>query len=492
MKLAEFAELQIGASHITQMAMARGNRLFIGPKVRQLRLDARMDQKAMAALLGISVSYLSQLENDDRPLTAKVKAALASAFPLDWTSFDERQEEQLLGAFNWALSDPGAGMPLEAERAERIHLQFPDFAARHVDLHHALRAARERLAMLDEAIGAEAEAPRSPWELTRDWWHQAGHYVHDLDIAAEDLHAELGLNGANNGARLAAALAERHGCRSRLSETDAGTLRAYDASSNILTVSAALPVPSRAFQLAVQLMLLEQGEAMRGIVADAQLGDPAAEGLLLLGLANYAAGALVMPYGAFRAAARALRHDIEPLSRQFGTSFEQACHRLVTLRRAGQRGMPVFFARVDMAGNISKRLSATRLQFGRFGGNCPLWAVHEAAAIPDRIVAQLIEMPDGMRYVTMAKGLVKPSGSYARPPRRYAVALGCEAEHAAHFVYADGLRLADEAAAVPIGPGCRLCPRIGCDQRAVPPLDRPIHVDPDHRSIIPYHFSELR
>lgn len=471
--------------------MARGNRLFIGPKVRQLRIDNRMDQKAMAETLGISVSYLSQLENDDRPLTAKVKAALASAFPLDWTSFDERQEEQLLGAFNWALSDPATGVsPPDAERAERLHLQFPDFSARYVDLHHALKQTRERLAMMDEAIGAEAApAARAPWELVRDWWHEAGNYVHELDVAAEDLHAELGLNGANNGARLAAALSERHDCRSRLSETDSGTLRAYDADANALTVSAALPVPSRAFQLANQLMLFERGADMRRIAAEAQLGDPVADELLLLGLANYAAGALVMPYGAFRASARELRHDIDPLSRLYGVSFEQTCHRLSTLQRAGQRGIPFFFCRIDMAGNITKRHSATRLQFARFGGSCPLWAVHEAVAIPDRIVVQLAEMPDGVRYVSMAKGLVKPSGSYARAPRRYAVALGCEMEHAGNFIYADGLRLADEAAATPIGPGCRLCPRQGCDQRAFPPLDRAIHIDPNHRFVVPYNFA---
>ena len=471
--------------------MARGNRLFIGPKVRQLRLDNRMDQKAMAAALGISVSYLSQLENDDRPLTAKVKAALAAAFPLDWSSYDERQEEQLLGAFNWALNDPATGAePPDAERAERLHLQFPDFAARHVDLHHALRQARERLAMLEEAVGAEMTAPaRAPWERVRDWWHEAGNYVHALDVAAEDLHAALGLSGGNNGARLAAALSERHGCRSRVSETDATVLRAYDAASNSLTIGAALPTASRAFQLAVQLMRFELGETMAAIVAEAQLGDPQADALLALGLANYAAGALLMPYAAFRASARDLRHDIDPLTRLYGVSFEQACHRLSTLQRPGQRGMPVFFARIDMAGNIPKRHSATRLQFARFGGNCPLWAVHEAAAIPDRITVQLAEMPDGMRYVTMARGLLKPSGSYARPPRRYAVILGCEARHAAHFIYADGLRIDDEAAATPIGPGCRLCPRADCDQRAFPPLDRPIHVDPDHRGTVPYHIG---
>src|SRR3546814_19901307 len=77
-------------------------------------------------------------------------------------------------------------------------------------------------------------------------------------------------------------------------------------------------------------------------------------------------------------------------------------------------------------------------------------------AIPDRIVVQLAQTPDGARYVSMATGLVKPSGSYARAPRRYAVALGCEVAHAKSFVYADQLDLANEQAATPIGISCRI------------------------------------
>ena len=129
--------------------MARGNRIFAGPRLRQLRLDHRMDQATMAQALGISVSYLSQLENDDRPLTAKVKAAVASAFPTDWASFDSRQEEQLLGAFTYALAHPELpGTPMEPERIEKLHLQFPEFAARYVDLYNAHMRANERINMI--------------------------------------------------------------------------------------------------------------------------------------------------------------------------------------------------------------------------------------------------------------------------------------------------------------------------------------------------------
>jgi hypothetical protein len=101
-------------------------------------------------------------------------------------------------------------------------------------------------------------------------------------------------------------------------------------------------------------------------------------------------------------------------------------------------------------------------------------------------MVQHAETPDGVRYVSMAKGLVKPSGSFTRAPRRYAVLLGCEAEHAADFVYADAIDRA--APPTPIGISCRLCPRPDCDQRAFPPADRAIRVDAEIREVVPYRI----
>ncbi len=471
--------------------MARGARIFAGQKLRQLRIDQRMDQAAMATVLGISVSYLSQLENDDRPLTAKVKAALANAFPLDWAAFDAREEEQLLGAFTFALAHPDvASGPLEAERIEKLHLQFPEFAARFVDLHLAYGRVNERLNMMEEAIANDmATQARMPWEAVRDWFHDAGNYIHPLDCMAEDLADTLAEGARLTEAMLIAALRDRHGIETRVQEARDTALRVYDADTRRLFVNAALPPESRKFMLAYQLVMAEGAALIAEVTAKAALSAPGSDRLLAIGLANYAAGALLMPYARFRDTAREVRHDIDQLARRFGVSFEQACHRLSTLQRPGMRGIPFFFCRVDMAGNITKRHSATRLQFARFGGACPLWIVHEAVAIPDRILVQLGETPDGVRYVSMAKGLVKPSGSYARAPRRYAVVLGCEIEHAGNFVYADGLQLHDEAAATPIGVTCRLCPRQGCDQRAFPPADRPIRVDPDNRQVVPYSIE---
>jgi predicted transcriptional regulator len=206
-----------------------------------------------------------------------------------------------------------------------------------------------------------------------------------------------------------------------------------------------------------------------------------------VGLGNYAAGALLMPYHRFLEAARACRHDVEQLALMFGASLEQVCHRLSTLQRPGDRGVPIYFVRLDSAGNITKRHSATRFQFARFGGACPLWNVHEAAATPDRFVVQLAEMPDGVRYLCVARRIAKPSESYLTPDRRYVIGFGCELRHAHDLVYAQGVDL--RGPATPIGVSCRICERADCAQRAFPPVDQRLYVPRDERRTVPFRLS---
>ncbi len=454
-------------------------RLFAGQEVRALRTRVAASQASLAAALGISVPYLSQIESNDRPLTAPVLLALARAYPDDWAGVTGVDEPLLLAAAG-AASDPSIAAPLPEDALRRAVEQQPQMTRRMVAIHEAYRRSQEQLRILDDSVDAgTGDTSRLPWEEVRDWFHAEGNYIDPLDRAAESL-------AAATGGGFAERLRAHHGVTIDTVDTGGAQLRAYDTAARRLTLDGALPPESLTFLLAHQLVRLEMSDAIADTIRAAGLRFDASRQLLAIGLANYAAGALTMPYGSFRAAAHATRHDIDRLRQRFGVSFEQACHRLSTLQRPGASGIPLFFLRVDMAGNITKRHSATRLQFARFGGACPLWVVHEAVAIPDRILVQRAEMPDGTRYVSMAKGLVKPSGSYARPPRRYAVALGCEEADAADFIYADGL---SAQAPTPIGMSCRICPRPDCDQRAFPPAGTTLSIDPDVRAIVPYGFG---
>lgn len=464
-------------------------RIFAGEQLRNVRKSRNIKQADMAASLGISVSYLSQLEHDDRPLTPALLETLARDFPLDWQEFEEDAATRRFAALREAAADPLFAAPLSADQLGRIAEQQPALADQFVALHAAYRRTGERLQIVDEAMASDnAGGSRLPWEDVRDWFHLAGNYVDSLDRAAEALAKQLGLRNLSPSAESMERYLREGLAVSLIYSAHVG-LREFDATMGHLVVDQSQPAESQRFQLAHQLVALALKDEISDVIESASLRTASARQLLFVGLANYAAGALLMPYTRFREEARKMRHDIDRLRHSFGVSFEQACHRLSTLQRPGARGVPFFFCRVDMAGNITKRHSATRLQFARFGGACPLWIVHEAVAIPDRILVQLAETPDGVRYVSMAKGLVKPSGSYARSPRRYAVALGCEVEHAREFIYADGLDLGSPHAATNIGISCRICPRTDCDQRAFPPSDRDIIVDPDRRDVVPYRIA---
>lgn len=458
-------------------------RLFAGHQLRALRHRLSMTQVNIAKRLGISTSYLSQIENGDRPLTALVQAALARAFPHDWGEIGE--DSGLIAAALSAATDPvidGAADPDPG--LHKALRQQPQLARRLVALHAAYTRVEAQVRVLDDRVDSGDSISRQPWEAVRDWFHDAGNYIDALDRAAEKLATAFPPDTTPRHA-IAEFLQTRHRVNIETG-TNRDTLRAFDVIRRTLRIDRTLPPESAAFQLAHQLVQLELADIINDTVSASGLKHEAARALLSVGLANYSAGALLMPYALFREAARIERHDIDRLRQRFDVSFEQACHRLSTLQRPGAAGLPVFFCRVDMAGNVTKRHSATPLEFARFGGACPLWIVHEAVAIPDRILVQRAETADGVQYVTMAKGLVKPSGSFTRSPRRYAVTLGCEAQYADDFIYADELR--GHGSATPIGSSCRICPRRSCDQRAFPPAASIIEIDPNLRAVVPYQF----
>ncbi|MET4896766.1 short-chain fatty acyl-CoA regulator family protein [Sphingomonadaceae bacterium jetA1] len=462
---------------------------FAGHRVRELRRRLGISQAAMAAELRLSISYLSQIESGDRPLTASVLAAIAEHYPSDWNGIDPDEGAKLLMGLIEASTDTSMPQTIDDRRElEKLVRQQPLVAQRLLSVYRAHRRTLEQLRILDETVESNARGVRLPWEEVRDWFQVHENYVDGIDRRAEVLASELGSGDPRE--RIERRLFDSFGVRvdtcSLEGSTDGHVLRDYDAVRRILRLDNGQAAETTLFSLAYQLGRLEFAEQISEIAFEGQATSDG-RSLLSAGLANYAAGAILMPYAAFRDEARASRHDVDRLRRSFGTSFEQTCHRLSTLQRPGAAGAPVFFCRVDMAGNITKRHSATSLQFARYGGACPLWIVHEAVAVPDRILVQLGETPDGVRYVSMAKGLVKPSGAYRRTPRRYAVALGWEERHADQFVYSDDI--AAGSPATQLGSSCRICPRPDCNQRAFPPAAARIELDLDARGVIPYEIK---
>ena len=213
----------------------------------------------------------------------------------------------------------------------------------------------------------DARTQSSPWDEVRDFFHYCDNYIDAIDHAAE--HFTATCNSPHTIQDKAFECLSDAGIT--VVHSDTSQLRNYDHASKTLYLSSQVGPETRLFQLLLQVALITQDQLIEATLDLARFQSDTARSIAKIGLANYFAGAALMPYGAFLQAAQAHRHDLEILSNRFGASIEQVCHRLSTLQRPGARGIPFFFVRVDQAGTITKRHSATRLQFARFGGACP-------------------------------------------------------------------------------------------------------------------------
>jgi len=473
--------------------MVRSRKLYAGARVRELRTREKMTQAAFAERLGVSPSYLNQIESNQRPLSAAVVLALAEAFRLDVATLAVDEADRLAADLREALADPlfaedGPG----PQDIRQVANASPAFARAFLALHRAHQRANERLASLDDALTREDRTLSPlPWEEVRDFFHYCDNYIDAVDKVAESFSEASGIGAGGGRDKIAAAAAwleSRHGLRV-IFPAESGALRAYDPATRVLSISAAAPVATQAFQLAHQVALIEHEKLLDATLDFARFQSAGAREIAKIGLANYFAGAAILPYGAFQKAARELRHDLQLLAARFSASLEQVAHRLSTLQRPGIKGVPFFFVRVDQAGTITKRHSATQLQFARFGGACPLWNVHQAFETPGRIIRQLAETPEGVRYLCLATDVTKHGGGWRAPTRRYAIGLGCEVKHASGIVYSEGLDLSNDTAYEPIGVSCRICERANCHQRSVPPVEKSLKVDHNRREVIPYRLG---
>ena len=462
-------------------------KLYAGAKLREIRSRLELTQKEFAAKLGVSLPYLNQMENNNRPVSTTVVLALAQEFGLDVTELSTGDSERLVSDMREAMADPvlaEATAPLADLRLTASNA--PAFARAFLELHRAYRQTHERLASLDEALGREdVRMQPSPWDEVRDFFHYCDNYIDAVDHAAENF-ANRAL--AAGGIRTSA-IRTLSDLGVTLELTDADRLRHFDPETRRLSISARAAFETQTFQILLQIALLQSDKLLEATLDLARFQSDAARAIAKIGLANYFAGAAMMPYGRFLDSARQSRHDLEVLANRFGASIEQVAHRLSTLQRPGAKGIPFFFVRVDQAGTITKRHSATRLQFARFGGACPLWNVHRAFETPGRFLRQLAETPDGVRYISLARDVSKPGGHFGAPVRRYAIALGCEVRHADALIYADHMDITTPEAFEPIGISCRICERTHCHQRSVPPLERRLTINENARGVLPYEVD---
>jgi predicted transcriptional regulator len=417
----------------------------------------------------------------------------AQIFGVDLHSFGADDDARLVSDLIEAFSDPlFEAHSLASTDVRELALNTPHVARAVIALYSSYKAQRETSDQLasrldgDEAAGTDRS--QLPSEEVSDLIQRHMNHFADLELAAEELWKKAKLDPEEIYAGLLRYLDKHVGVQVRIARGGAerGFVRRFDPEKRTLTLSELLPTRSRTFQVAHQIALLTQHACIDRIASESPMTTDASRGLARVALANYFAGAVLMPYAPFIEACRQERYDADVIGRRFRVGFEQVCHRYTTLRRRGAEGVPFHMIRIDVAGNISKRFSSSGIRFARFSGACPRWNVFAAFMTPGMIRIQISRFSDGATYFCLARTIHKDSGGYHAQQPVQSIGLGCRIEHARELVYSDGIDLDNEDTSTPVGVTCRLCDRSDCEQRAFPSLRHPLQVDENVRGVSLY------
>jgi XRE family transcriptional regulator, fatty acid utilization regulator len=442
---------------------------FVGPHLRRLRQEHVETQAMMAKRLGISAAYVNLLENNQRSVSVAILMRLFEQYGVDWRDIAQDDTGARLADLRGALQDPlfdDTRPDLHELRAAQTHA--PNLVDALLRLHRAyLTTSDQLLAMAASPGEGEALFSASPEAAVHHFFRRQRNHFPTLEQAAEAFWDGAPPTTDEAYSALKTRLRTRHGITVQLVRVSdlPRTLRQYDRDRGQVLLSEALDHPNRVFQLVHVLGLIECRDRIEGLLALSGIDDNMGRARALVELANYFAAAVLMPYAAYLSEARASKYDFDHLATRFGVSFEQACHRATTLQREGAQGVPLFFLRIDKAGNVTKRFNATDFHLAEYGGACPKLDVHMTFRLPGRIVPQLVEMPDASQYFVFARTVDRPTFERHGQDNRLAVAMGCTISHAPEIGYAEGVAL-QGAPFTPIGINCRICPRAGCEQRA--------------------------
>lgn len=467
---------------------------LLGARLRAQRHRAGLTQVQLAEKVGVSASYLNLIESNKRPLPADLMLAIARALKIDLGAFAADDEAQLYADLTEAFSDDPLfeEQRLAAQEVRDFVQHCPAVARAVLNLFQSYRGTRASAdaagARLDEAELSPVDRSRISSEEVSDLIQRRMNHFPELELAAEELWRRAHLEPEDLYPGLRAWLAREYGVRVEITPSgrDPGVLRRFDPDERRLTLSELLPTRSRNFQLAHTLALLSCGDTLQRIVDEEALTVPESRALARVALANYYAGAVLMPYDRVLAAARETRYDLDVMGRRFKVSFEQIAHRVTTLRRQNAEGVAFHYLRIDVAGNISKRFSASGIRIARFSGACPRWNIFSAFHTPGMIQVQISEMPDGGQFFCIARMIHKDSGGYHAQHPIHAIGLGCRLEDADKLVYAEGIDVHNPRRLVPVGVNCRACERVDCEQRALPSARQPLQVDERVRRVSPY------
>ena len=459
-------------------------RALLGPRIRERRRQVGLTQVELARRIGISGSYLNMIERNRRQIAGALLRRTAEALDLGLDELDGAAERRLVEALEEIVRLPAlAGLEVEADKTEELLARFPGWARALASLARSERQASQT---------ARALADR----LTHD--PVLGETVHRLLSCsasirmASEILTDYGDLAPEQGARFQDIISSESVKLSEIAEALAGYFDSgaesvqssspldevealFDASDNrfeeleaaAADLSRRMAAVPREVRETTARRLIGQHLAVRidGLIGrEPAIATGPARARAAQALADYAAGALLMPLASFARQAAELRYDAEALAGRFDVGIDAVCKRLTALPRAAE--VPRFgYFLANAAGTILEHLGLPGLSVPRYAALCPLWVLYRAQQIPATFMRQRAEFPNGDRLVFVARARnTAPAGFDA--PRHYVTDMLAMSEESARLtVYAPETSIPAEA----VGPACRLCARESCVHRVEAP-----------------------
>src|SRR5664279_17516 len=232
----------------------------IGGRLRRLRQERRLTQAQMARELGISASYLTLLESNQRPVTVRVLLTLVEKFHVDLKEFAADTDQRLSLELMEAFSDPiFENAEMKASDVQELVATLPAVGRAVLDVYEAYRrhlpADEQTSAGDDAADGGQVTIPSE--EVTEFIQRRLNHFP-EVETAAERLWSDNGLAVHSLQQGLTTLRRERHAVDVEIRHADQmrGRSRRYDQHSRRLEISEMLAPSSRLFQIAHQIAYL--------------------------------------------------------------------------------------------------------------------------------------------------------------------------------------------------------------------------------------------
>jgi predicted transcriptional regulator/transcriptional regulator with XRE-family HTH domain len=464
----------------------------IGHRIKTKRRKIGITQAELSKKLSISPSYLNLMESGKRKINLDLLLKISNELNLEISDISKKLDTNLYQNLMDLLGDNlFENLDITNFDVKELINTSPLIAKALVKLGDNYKKKNQDIVSKVENISGKFIDSRKnsfPGEVVSDFIQENENYFPKIEEFSSNFFSKAQTNNRMGYSSICEYLINKHGIQVKdvVPDENKPFTKQFDPIKKIFILSDYLTLESKKLYAAAQVAQLEANETIDEYLNSFSFPTKESRKLSKVALLNYAGAAIIMPYKYFYEECIKQRYDVELLQNTFATSFEQVAHRITCLQDPKMKGVPFHMLRADVAGNISKRFSLSGIEIPRYGGACPRWNIYAAFTMPGKINAAVSKMPNGKKYVCIARTVEKGVGKHGMFKSLLSIGLGCEAKYASNFVYADTLNLNDKKTETPIGVNCRTCDRMDCQQRAFPPLHKKFDIDLNKRGISVY------